>query len=336
MSIEKDEKGLLMQEDLYARLYFHLASAYLRTFKKNGEMALRKAVRKYGADRGKRMRAEHEACGHAIDLKTLFTIGGFPGTAGFKNQIVEIKPDRCIYETLTCPLYNWWKELGGEQEALINCEEIHGAMWSAYHPNIESHQPKRMPRGDGLCRFEVFLPSLKGAAETEKYPQIDFQKRLQQLTDIQAIMYYYLAKGICEEFGLEGEAALRQGIRTFGRERGLDLRKQHMAQGLEINLYNLFTHTDLPTDERFSRNKIELTPETRLSETLVCSIYDMWKEYPDGNHFGRMYCEEVHHAKFGAYDEAVQVNLCRTLTQGDERCVFSLYLRPANRILPSH
>ena len=68
------------------------------------------------------------------------------------------------------------------------------------------------------------------------------------------------------------------------------------------------------------------------AKLLECTFYDVWKTYPDGNPIGRIYCEEVHHQIFGAYDSAVQTNLATTLTQGDDRCRFAIYLRPANKI----
>ncbi|UCF94393.1 MAG: L-2-amino-thiazoline-4-carboxylic acid hydrolase [Desulfobacterales bacterium] len=332
MEPQQIEKDLLNMENLYARLYFHLAAEYCRTFGEEGESALRKAVRAYGADRGRTNRKDHESRGYSIDLQTLFSAGSFPGKAGFRRNPIDLGPDRRISETLQCPLHDCWKELGGLREGVIHCEEIHAAMWSAYHHEIETRQPKILTRGEELCRFEVFLPSAQGHAGTEQFDAVEPAEYLRRMTDLTAKMYYYLARGLGEAFGLEGDAALRRGIRRFGRERGLRLRRQHLEQGLEINMSNLFTHYDLPSDDRFRRNKIELSDQTRLSETLVCPFHDVWQGYPDGNRIGRIYCEEVHHAIFGGYDPAVQTNLSTTLTQGDDRCRFAVYFRPSNQL----
>ncbi|CAB1080411.1 hypothetical protein D1AOALGA4SA_8092 [Olavius algarvensis Delta 1 endosymbiont] len=331
MDHTEDEQALAKMQALYAKLYFHMAAEYCRTFEPDGEAALRQAIRDFGTDRGRANRAEHEKHGYPIHLKTLFTIGGFPGKAGFKRNLIDLKPEQRISETLQCPLCDVWRKMDGLNEGIAYCEEIHSAMWSAYDPDIETNQPKIMTRGDDLCRFDVFMPAAKGMPEADEYPQVDFEVHLQNLMDLQAKLYYYLARGLLH-FGVEGEAAVRRAIRRFGRERGLELRKQHLAQGLEINMHNLFTHYDLPGDARFSRNKIELTEQTRLSETLECTFFNVWQDYPDGNSIGRIYCEEVHHEIFGAYDEAVQTNLSQTLTQGDDRCRFSIYFRPANTI----
>lgn len=331
MDQKKLEQAMDKMQDLYSSLYFHMAAEYLRTFGDKGDVALRKAIREYGTDRGKANRALHESMGLPINLKTLFTVGGFPGKSGFKRDMKDLQAHQRISETLVCPLCDFWRKKGGLEEGIRYCEEIHEAMWSGYDPEIETNQPEIMTRGEKVCRFDVFMPSAKGAADADEYPQIDLEKGLQNLIDIQAKMFYYLAKGLLT-FGEEGDAAIRRAIRLFGRDRGLEMRRDHKARGLEITLYNLFTYYDLPDDKRFRRNKIELTDQTRLSETLECTFFNVWKELPDGLRIGRIYCEEVHHEIFSGYDEATQINLSQTLTQGDDRCRFSIYLRPANRV----
>ena len=325
------EEPLMKMQELYANLYFEFAAEYMRTFGEPGEKALRQNIRAFGTDRGHANRAAHESMNLPIHLKTLFSVGGFPGKAGFKRNPIQLTPDSRLSETLVCPLCEFWKQAGGLEEGIRYCEEIHEAMWSAYDAGIETRQPKIMTRGEDLCRFEVSMPSAQGASEAETYPQIGMEQHLQNLMDLQAKMYYYLAKGLLE-FGLDGEAAVRRAIRRFGRKRGLAIRRDHIARGLELNLQNLFTCYDLPDDARFRRNKIELTPETRLSETLECTFFNVWRQYPEGLRIGRIYCEEVHHQIFAAYDPKVQINLSQTLTQGDDLCRFSIYLRPANHV----
>lgn len=148
--------------------------------------------------------------------------------------------------------------------------------------------------------------------------------------DAWAKLYLHLARAVTRDFGIDGEQLLRVAVRQFGIDRGLAQRRDHLAAGLKINMENLFGKGDLPGDPRFRRNKIKLTAQERFSETLVCPIASMWREM-DGLALGRLYCEEFHHAKFGAYAPKSQTNLSQTLTQeGDQFCRFSVYLRPGN------
>jgi hypothetical protein len=224
--------------------------------------------------------------------------------------------------------------MGGTKEARAYCEVVNAAVSSAYHPQIKTRQPKILARGDSVCRMEVLLSATPADVASGSSPALDAPARLRRLTDLTAEMYYYLARDLCTSFGMEGEAALRRAIRRFGQERGLRMRQHHLEQGLEISMYNLFTHYDFPSDDRFRRNEIELTDQTRLSETLVCPFHGVWTRHADGNRVGRVYCEEVHHAIFNGYDRAVQTNLSTSLTQGDDRCRFAVYLRPSNKLPP--
>ncbi|WP_236915264.1 L-2-amino-thiazoline-4-carboxylic acid hydrolase [Clostridium sp. Cult2] len=143
-------------------------------------------------------------------------------------------------------------------------------------------------------------------------------------------LYYYLAFELIQEYGLKGEKVVRNGVRKFGIDRGETLRKMHIKYGIDINMKSLFTYYDLPGDPRFRRRQISLTEEQRLSETLVCPIAELWIDY-NAKAIGRIYCEEFHHAMWGAYAEGTQVNLGQTLTQdGDNHCRFSVYYRKAN------
>ncbi|MGC2871828.1 L-2-amino-thiazoline-4-carboxylic acid hydrolase [Ihubacter sp. mB4P-1] len=152
----------------------------------------------------------------------------------------------------------------------------------------------------------------------------------QNCQDVWPKLYYYIAKELLETNGLNGEKALRSGIRKYGEHRGSALRKEHIQNGYPINMYSLFMAYDLPDDPRFRRRSIKLTKNERLSETLVCPIADLWITY-GAKDLGRIYCEEYHHAMFSAYAPGSQTNLGQTLTQdGDNHCRFSVYYRQAN------
>ena len=145
-------------------------------------------------------------------------------------------------------------------------------------------------------------------------------------------MYYYTAKAAIDRHGQEGERVIRQAIRDYGRERGRRRRNRVLKKGLPINLVSLFTNGDLNGDNRFesdaSRNV--LTEECRRHFVTRCPDAEMWERL-GGLDIGSIYCEEVHHYLYGCFDDAVQVNLCETLTNGGDICRFYINLRQANR-----
>lgn len=142
--------------------------------------------------------------------------------------------------------------------------------------------------------------------------------------------YAHMAKSLIATFGIEGEAVLRRGIRNFGRDRGETLRREQLSLGMKINMYNLWTFYDLPDDPRFVRNRIRLTEEERVSETLECPMAAMWIKM-EAKELGAIYCDEFHPAMFAGYHPGIVTNLGETLTHDtDDHCHFALYLRPGN------
>lgn len=158
------------------------------------------------------------------------------------------------------------------------------------------------------------------------------ENQTMNLNDSYTMLYSYIAQSVIEKFGEDGERAVREGTRRYGRDRAEATRKKHLDAGAKINMLNLFSlYHDLPSDPRFRREKQELNSQERVSHTLICPMADVWKEYGH-MHIGRIYCEEFHSACYSNYAYGyTQVNLARTLTQdGDGYCAFNIVLRPEN------
>ena len=145
-------------------------------------------------------------------------------------------------------------------------------------------------------------------------------------------MYYYMAKEAIDRHGVEGERVIRQVIRDYGKERGRRRRNRVLKKGLDVNLVSLFTNGDLNGDTRFESDESRnvLTEETRRHFVTRCPDAEMWERL-GGLEIGKIYCEEVHHYLYGCFDDAVQVNLCETLTNGGDICRFYINLRKANQ-----
>lgn len=137
--------------------------------------------------------------------------------------------------------------------------------------------------------------------------------QMHHFQDCWSIWYMHLGRSLLDAFGVDGEQILRESVRQFGRDRGLTLRKKHLDCGLKPNLYNMFNYYDLPLNTQYRQNKVRSTETERLTHTRGCPIADLWKANGELD-MGRMYCEEFHHAMFGAYNSHTQINLAQTLT----------------------
>ncbi|MCD8370153.1 MAG: L-2-amino-thiazoline-4-carboxylic acid hydrolase [Clostridiales bacterium] len=155
---------------------------------------------------------------------------------------------------------------------------------------------------------------------------------IMDLSDNYTVLYSFLCREVMDAFGVEGERAVREGTRRYGRDRGQCSRERHMALGVKVNMKSLFSvGGDLPPDPRFRRELQELNPEERVSHTLVCPMAEIWKRYGE-REIGRIYCEEFHPACYNHYAfDYGHTNLAKTLTQEcDEYCAFNVVLRAEN------
>ena len=217
-----------------------------------------------------------------------------------------------------CPIRTWLDTYGYTEEADAYCETV--------CPKLA---PELAARGSFTRKGDTCLQNALIPADPA-YDTLMAQFQLSQ--DLFCLNMWALGYHLIQNFGDEGEAAARRALRRYAFERGTVLRKTHEAKGLPITLLTLFTNQDLPRDPRFKRNPIQLDEETRFSETLVCPFNDAWRRNPDGARIGRLYCEEVHIQLWTGWHPKTQVNLSQTLTQDDDRCRFSVYLRPENSI----
>ncbi len=156
--------------------------------------------------------------------------------------------------------------------------------------------------------------------------------KLENLQDSWVIMYTFIAQELFDRGGFQGEIALREAVRRYGRDRGLTNRQRLIDNNIKINLETLFHEgRDRPGEPRFLSKVIRSTREERISDTLICSFADVWKKY-NAKHLGRIYCEEFHIECYKAFGFGqTKVNLSRSMTQdGDDRCFFYHTYRPEN------
>ena len=174
---------------------------------------------------------------------------------------------------------------------------------------------------------------------TDKYIETENAERSQYLW---VSIFYFMAKYAIEDFGVKGDACIRQAVREFGHERGIRKRQRADAQGLPPTIENMMNMKDIYSDPRFAnlpssgKERFQvMEPEHEFTKVYSCPNSDMWavlegKEPGDYLNIGSIYCEEVHHHLYGDFDPALQVNLTDILTKGDECCNFRLHLRKAN------
>ena len=90
------------------------------------------------------------------------------------------------------------------------------------------------------------------------------EMEIMNLADSYTLLYSFLAGPLLAQFGVEGERALREGTRKFGRDRAESLRERHLKANVKINMHSLFAvGPDLPPDPRFRRELQTLNAQER-------------------------------------------------------------------------
>ena len=108
------------------------------------------------------------------------------------------------------------------------------------------------------------------------------EMEIMNLADSYTLLYSFLAGPLLAQFGVEGERALREGTRKFGRDRAESLRERHLKANVKINMHSLFAvGPDLPPDPRFRRELQTLNAQERVSHTPVSYTHlDVYKRQP--------------------------------------------------------
>lgn len=163
----------------------------------------------------------------------------------------------------------------------------------------------------------------KGAYEKEvpDFKMDDHKSDVTIMKEFYTLLYGFLAQRVMDSFGAEGEQIVRRALRDFGEVRGAALRDRQLHYGLELNMMNLHTYSDLPGDDDQPTAREVFQPDHFYSTLNECDMFDLWKKY-DLMDAGIIYCEEIHHAMWATYHEDTVVVQEKIMTRGDEVCSF--------------
>lgn len=150
------------------------------------------------------------------------------------------------------------------------------------------------------------------------------------------ITYYNLTKTVIEKHPREGEMAIRQGLRAYGKFRGELLRKWHEELGFPINVYSLINWWDHdvhaegydfgPEAEKAFQPQCN-TPYRVVHPAIACDLYEVQKEN-NWEHYGLIYCDEIHQGVAKAYHPDSIVEIHENLMKNDPYCHFTWIMPP--------
>jgi len=135
--------------------YHYLVDELLRTVgQEQTEDILRRAMRKWGAWRGRMMREDHQKRGWPLNIQSLITYSDDPsaGDAWMAENVI-LTPCEHTKDVTASAYTTMFDKLGTGRFALPMFEEALPAQAEAYNPAIRVTIPKLMERGDSISRF---------------------------------------------------------------------------------------------------------------------------------------------------------------------------------------
>lgn len=143
------------------------------------------------------------------------------------------------------------------------------------------------------------------------------------------LVYLHLGRAVLDQYGIEGDAALRRAIVRFATVRGTYLRNCHKALGMKINLKNHYYYNANPYhDTSVSEDIGHVTEQEDVRRVDFCPFADMMLKRGE-RYLIVTYCEEAHPPLWQSYAPTAIVNLGRTCGQEhSDHCEFDVFLRP--------
>ncbi len=137
-----------------ALLYFFVAREVIGEFGPGAEEVIRRAVIKYGDERGRKIREEVLSRGLPLTVENLSKFYDLPLPLAWVSEKVRAE-ENCLEKKVTyCPFAEEWKRLGGEKLGLIYCEQDF-SMRQAYNPELDLEQFTNVLSGDPHCHTIV-------------------------------------------------------------------------------------------------------------------------------------------------------------------------------------
>jgi hypothetical protein len=233
VDMSKKEQVGHFDETHHALLFAWIAQAIEEQVgQQKGEDVIRKTVRQYGEERGRRMLLRAQAKKHALSMINYLGYREYNISPGVMDLKISSKPPHAMFSTSTCPWHKAWEENGLMSVGKLYCLEIDQALLRGFNPNLQLEVIGTLPAGDPRCEFIYHDANLK-------IPNIVlFGYRKVINPGPKAVMpwdyhvghlFNTFEKVANKELGKVGQQAVEVGLARFGERYGESALKKVMA-----------------------------------------------------------------------------------------------------------
>jgi|GEM_PF-481819 len=151
----------------------------------------------------------------------------------------------------------------------------------------------------------------------------EFNSAMEQMTRLQALLYYHLTKALVERVGRETAVEIiAEGIHNYGLERGALIRQAAEAADAPPNVGNLLAFYDRPAAPGTRPEPVMEPdwPEARFEHEISegCPFAQVWLD-KDWAEIGHLYCA-VDFAIREGYNPAMRFQRLQNVLTGDNCC----------------
>lgn len=160
-----------VMKDFYTLIYGFIAQRVIDSFGAEGEQVVRRALRDFGKIRGTALRERQLHYGLELNMRNLHVYADLPGDDDQETNRQIFEKDDFFSDLTECDMFDLWKKYDLMEAAVVYCEEIHHAMWTAYHEDTVVVQDKILTRGDDRCTFRCKMPNYKNKKDLKCYKE---------------------------------------------------------------------------------------------------------------------------------------------------------------------
>ena len=217
----------------HALLHGWIAQAIVeRVGEQRGEAVIRKAIRQYGEERGRRMALRAQANKHVLSMPTYIGYTEYRVRSGeIPLEIVERSPHARV-RTPQCPWHTTWKANGLLSVGRIYCLEIDQALVRGFNPELRLDVNATLTNGAAQCEFVYHDANLT----IPNYLMIQYRRVVSP--GARAVMpwdyhvghlFSTLEKVAVGELGQVGQAAIEAGLAAFAERYGEQAKQRVVA-----------------------------------------------------------------------------------------------------------
>jgi L-2-amino-thiazoline-4-carboxylic acid hydrolase len=187
-----------------------------RVGEEKGKEAVRKAVRRYGEQRGRRMalRAENDA--RAPDMTTYMAYSEWQAAAGLFATSMDAIDETARTLVHRCPWHEAWKGNGVNDAGRLYCLDIDTSLARGFNPELRLEVNGTRSNGAGACEFIYRQADL----EALKHMQVDKTQTVMGWDYHLGHLYKTLLEVLSKELGETGELCAEAGLARFSQQFG--------------------------------------------------------------------------------------------------------------------